>query len=87
MIERYDIDPRLEYYGLARDDSGDYVRYADIAYLLEEKTIEQHRAEFERWTRGHYFLCEVTLHREGDNYSDLDMDLAWEVWKASRGII
>ena len=68
------------------NDQGDFVLYDAVSHLAKEKTIEQHRAEFEEWARSHYFLCELTLHRDGEDYSDSDIGLAWESWKAAKGI-
>lgn len=74
---------------MSAHSEGSYVRYADIAHLLEEKTLEQHREEFEEW-------CD----KEGyDTYRHLDINHEpfgvygyntthelWEAWKAARGV-
>lgn len=58
----------------APDDQGDFVRYDAVSHLTEEKTLEQHRAEFEaNWEY---------IHSHG-----LDggwKAVAWAAWKAAK---
>lgn len=58
------------------DDQGDYVRHDAVSHLTEEKTVEQHRAEFEaNWDY---------IHSHG-----LDGGweaVAWAAWQAARGL-
>lgn len=47
--------------------------------------IEKMRKDFETWTANHDYLggVEVDIAISG-NYSDVDMQHAWEAWQASR---
>lgn len=85
MIKRYDIDPRPGHFDLVRDDDGYYVRYADIAHLLEEKTLEQHMEEFEVWAQREGLSIAISLVND-DFYANLDTIKAWQAWKAARGV-
>ena len=47
--------------------------------------IEKMREEFEAWSANHDYLGGVELDRAiSGNYSDVDMQHAWESWQASR---
>lgn len=50
--------------------------------------IEKMRKEFEAWSANHDYFggVEVDIAISG-NYSDVDMQHAWEVWQASRAAI
>lgn len=50
--------------------------------------IEEMREEFEAWSANHDYFggVEVDIAISG-NYSDVDMQHAWEVWQASRAAI
>jgi|SRR5690606_2091057 len=46
---------------------------------------EQLRKEFEAWARNHYYLQELSFEREaGGDYSEPEMEAAWEVWQAAK---
>ena len=86
MIKRFNITV-LDGHCLAAMSAhgeGSYVRYADIADLLEEKTLEQHRAEFEEWAKS----VELHLGRVSsrDLYISNETYFAWIAWKAARGV-
>lgn len=88
MIKRYTLYRHGRAPNMFNHGDGDYVRYADIAHLLEEKTLEQHRAEFELWlsnveTRG---AADFERYVEDGFYMDWDVQRAWISWKAARGI-
>lgn len=62
------------------DDQGDYVRHDAMSHLTEEKTIEQHRAEFEGWT------VNSTKKDSDGEYDHYHTSLEWQAWKAARGV-
>lgn len=64
------------------------VRAEQIRDSVANKTIEQHRAEFELWlssveTRG---ATDFERYMEDGFYMDWDVQRAWISWKAARGI-
>lgn len=43
------------------------------------------RKEFEAWARNHYYLQELSFERgAGGDYSEPEMEAAWEVWQAAQ---
>lgn len=65
---------------MSAHSEGSYVRYADIARLLEEKTLEQHREGFEAFQQHDLERC-----NEGF-YISISTMIAWSVWQAARGL-
>lgn len=53
---------------------------------IPEKTIEEHRAEFEQFANKHYFLSELPIEFDGEEYSDGELNTAWESFQAARGL-
>lgn len=48
---------------------------------------EARRAIFERWAGSHYWLMELGVDRDSDgDYSDPDVQVAWEAWCAAADI-
>ena len=83
MIKRYDIDPRPGHFDLVRDDDGYYVRYADISHMIEEKTLEHHRAEFYKFATSHGLSVSKT---DTDLHISHTVGWMWQAWKAAKGI-
>lgn len=58
------------------DDQGEYVRHDAVSHLIEDKSLEQHRAEFEAsWDHIH-------SHGIDGGWEAI----AWAAWKAARGV-
>ena len=89
MIKRYKITTQItptlsgDYDVVAiavPDDQGDYVRHDAVSHLIEEKSLEQHRAEFEAFQQHDLERC-----NEGF-YIRINTMIAWSVWRAARGV-
>lgn len=64
------------------DDQGDYVRHDAVSHLTEEKTIEQHRSEFEQWAAKEG----LRMTKRGDGqYVAPFTAIAWKAWQAAKG--
>ena len=85
MIKRFNITV-LDGHCLAAmsaHSEGSYVRYADIVHLLEEKTLEQHRAEFDKFATSHGLSVSKT---DVDLHISHTVGWMWQAWKAARGV-
>lgn len=47
-------------------------------------SIEQQRADFEAWAKTHYYLSELGLDFEDDEYVDMEVQGAFEAYQAGR---
>lgn len=85
MIKRFNITILDGYClaSMATHSEGIYVRYADIAHLLEEKTLEQHRAEFEQWATSVGYNTDKVA---GISYRHAEITRLWKAWKAAKGV-
>lgn len=85
MIKRY--TPHYyevgEIAAMAEYENGGYVRYADIAHLLKENTIDEHRAEFERFASSHGLSVSKT---DTDLHASHTVGWMWKAWKAAKGV-
>lgn len=64
------------------DDQGDYVRHDAVSHLIEEKTIEQHRSEFEQWAAKEGLRM---TRRSDGKYVAPFTAIAWRTWLAAKG--
>lgn len=102
MIKRYDLGAKAEkitaesvqfgLVGIVERPDGEYYKASDVDAILESigaggvngritgKTLEQHRAEFEEWL----LLCQTFF--DPDKTAKILQDVAWEAWKAAKGI-
>ena len=79
MIKRYE----MKMLGPVESEGGAYVRYADIDHLLEEKTLEQHRSEFDKFATSHGLSVSKT---DTDLHISHTVGWMWQAWKAAKGI-
>ena len=85
MIKRFNI-AILDGYCLAAMSAhgeGDYVRYSDVSDLLEEKTVEEHLAEFEQWATSVGYNTDKVA---GISYKHAEITRLWKAWKAAKGV-
>ena len=63
------------------DGQGDFVRYDSVSHLTEEKTIEQHRSEFEQWAAKEG----LRMTKRGDGqYVAPFTAIAWRAWQEAK---
>lgn len=79
---------------LVEREDGDYYKAADVDAILESigaggvngritgKTLDQHRAEFEKWAKS----LDIGLRKVGTYYVSNEAYWAWLTWKAAKGI-
>ena len=60
------------------------VRERDAVYS-EAKTLEQHRAEFEKWADSSNLSIAHSAIND-DDYANWDTIVAWLAWLAARGV-
>lgn len=65
------------------DDQGDYVRHDAVSHLTEEKTLDQHRAEFDKFATSHGLSVSKT---DADLHVSHTVGWMWKAWKAARGV-
>ena len=68
---------------MSTHSTGEYVRYSDVSDLLEEKTLEQHRAEFEQWATSVGYDTDKVA---GISYRHAEIARLWKAWKAAKGV-
>lgn len=86
MIKRYAMKMVGSIATSVESEGGAYVRYADIARLLEEKTLEQHRAEFELFCGKHGLSVKQDMSTGSGLFNSHVVGWMWKAWKAARGV-